>query len=460
MLKKWLLCIGLMPLNAADVDIQGTTLGQFRRQSIQGFESANYASVLQYLDLHASNLGDEGFSMHLSGWGYRDLADQSRIDGKGGGDLISAYAQYRFPRANADLKLGRQALSVGPTWEAMDGLSGRADLRGGFNLAFFAGKPVTYSTLTGPAYDDYRHQRNLLAGGRLGWQAPRVLDLGISYLQDGRSPVADPLLVSQMDYSRRLLTGDLRLTPVAAFDLSGRTILNLRDRQDFASGVPQARATSGISEQNYAVTWRIDAETSLVGRYVSRDYQACFAGSTLPTLFNPLDPDKVKVYESIFTWGTSRPLSITLDYRHTRRETYGFSSRFGGNLRWSHAPRNLLTGVEYHRFVADDAIYFGGANPAFGLSHHEFRAWVMKEQGAFACSLDALVHLYDDKENPNLNGQSTAYEFLGSLGYRPSAGLGVSADFAYGANALWKKEARALLRLDFRFESTGQKGSR
>jgi len=450
---RWLLAIlsALSPLGAAEVEVQGATLAQLWKQTYPGFHANSYTTATQFLGVDATELGSERFSFHLFGWGYRDLADQSRPDGKGGGDLTYGYFRYRFPVANADLKLGRQVVSAGSALEQIDGLSGRTDLRGGFTLSFFGGKPVLIKTLEGAVQQDYDNQRNLLAGGRLSWRAPRVFELGLSYLQDGRSPTPDAVMATQTDYSRKQGGLDIRITPTAYLDLSGRTLFNLKDRQDLTAGVVDPSTGSRLAEHDYALTVKFAPRVTFTSNYTERNFRAYYAGSTLPSLFNPQDTDKQRAFGGSLTLGNASGLSAVVDFRHTKRETYGTANRLGADLRWTQVEAKVQLGCSYHRVSASDAPVGGTAAPQFGLSHHELRAWVLRDDGTWTLSLDGLLHRYDDKENPNLNGRATAYELIGSAGYHPWPELGFSGDISYGANALWTQEVRGLLRAEYRF---------
>jgi hypothetical protein len=58
-----------------------------------------------------------------------------------------------------------------------------------------------------------------------------------------------------------------------------------------------------------------------------------------------------------------------------------------------------------------------------------------------------------------LNGQSSLYEVVASLGYQITPAVRVSGDLGFGTTALAKNQATALLRADYRF-GFGRKGGR
>jgi len=95
--------------------------------------------------------------------------------------------------------------------------------------------------------------------------------------------------------------------------------------------------------------------------------------------------------------------------------------------------------------------------PSYSLSHREVRAWVMYERNILSASLDGILHSYDDKDNPFLNGKTSVYEVVASLGVQANSNLKISGDLDYGANPLFQREVRGLLRAELRF-GMGSKG--
>lgn len=455
-------CVALFTLlvpsaaSGAEFGVYGTTLAQLWKQELPGFDKNTFAPATQFLGIDATQMADGNLSMHLFGWGRVNLADQDFSTGKGGGELSSGFLRYRFSKANAELKLGRFASTDGIATEQVDGLAGRADLRGGLAFSFFAGKPVIYKTLPAAEQTEYEKQRNFIGGGRLSLRVPRVLELGISYVQDGKAPVPDPLLPSPIDYSRRFLGGDIRIAPHPSFELSGRTMYNTAPRAE-------ATATSGdsrLAEHDYTLNLKFSKLISLSGNFTERNFKEYFAGTNLPSLFRQVENDKHRGLGGSLTVGDNQAFSLVADYRKTRRETYGDASRFGGEVRWGSSALKLQSGAGYHRVTAADVLLVGAQIPFYGLSHHEVRIWLLHDGGTYAVSLDGIQHRYDDKNNPNLNGRTSVYEFVASLGYRPTSTLNISGDVSYGADPQFQKEVRGLLRVEFRFGLGGQGGGK
>ena len=436
-----------------DVGVYGTTLAQLWKQDAPGFDKSTFAPATQYLGIDATQMGDGNLSLHFFGWGRRDLADQSLPSGKGGGDLTLGYLRYRFSKANAELKLGRFAVTEGIANDLVDGLMGRADLRGGLAFTFFGGRPVRFGNLPSAEQKAFEQQRNFIAGGRLSIRVPKIMDLGISYVQDGKAPSPDPSRPEPVDYSRRFMGTDIRIAPHPAFELSGRTLFNAASRP---IGSPRSGDTR-LAEHDYTLNVRLSRWLSCSGNFTERNFLEYFQGTNLPSLFHPLENDKHSGYGGSFTLGNLQSFSLVADYRHTHRETYGNAIRWGGDLRWNLGERRVQSGVGYHRVAADDVPLVGARIPAYGLSHHELRVWIMHEGRNYSVSLDGIQHRYDDRENPSLNGRTSVYEVVGSLGYRPTHAISISGDVTYGANAAFQNEVRGLLRTEFRFGFGGRK---
>lgn len=426
---------------STEVGVYGTTLAQYWNQNYPNLSKNRYVPLTQFVGIDATNISESAWSLHLYGWGKTDLGDPSTPDGKSGGDLTYGYLEYRAPKANGEIKLGRFAAQGAAGLELVDGFSARADLRGGFTFSCFGGKPVVYDPEGAPKAEP----RDFLGGGRLGWRASHFGEIGVSYLQDGAEPkeqVGQPKLE---DRSRKLMGADLRISPHASLELSGRATLNAK-KQD-----PTAAKESRLAEQDFTLSWKIVPSLQLSGNYAERNFKNFYAGTNLPSLFRQIETEKYKAHSGMLTYGVDGPFQITADYRHTRREANGESTRSGAEIRWIPEKWKLKSGLAYHRITASDVPLIGGTVPFYSLSHHEARLWLLHDGGTYYLSLDALGYAFDDRNNPILNGESKSYLGVASLGFRPSGALTVSGDVSYGMNPLYKKEVRGLLRIDFRF---------
>jgi hypothetical protein len=439
-----------------DVSVYGVTMAEMWKAETPGFEKATFMPATQYLGIDATNLTTERLSFHLFGWGRADLGEQSSYTGKTGGDLAYGYLRYRFPTANAEIKAGRFSVSSSSGIEQVDGVSAKADLKGGFTVSAFGGQPVLYkkAMTSGAAQDDYEFQRNFIVGARIGLRVAKVGEFGLSYLQDGQTAAKDLPIPSDTDYTRRHVGLDMRIAPHAAVEFSGKTVL------DVAKHPATTDSPSNIAEHDYTLSVKAMDELAFAGTYTERNYRAYFAGTNLHSLFHQDEKGKFNAMGASVTWGSAGKLQVVADFKHTKREIYGDANRVGADVKWAISGMKLNTGFGFHKVSADDVKVAGGTIPSYGLSHTELRAWVMHEKGKLFASLDGIFYTFDDSKNPNLNDKSSLFEVVGSLGYQATANVKVSGDLSYGANPDVKKEVRALLRAEYRFGGPASKGGK
>ncbi len=441
---------------AQEVNVYSTTMAQVWKQETPGFDKATYTPATQFLGIDATKLGSDALSLHLYGWGMADLADQSSPNGKSGGYLTYGYLQYQFPQANAEIKAGRFMVNQGGGVEHVDGVSARADLRGGFTISAFGGRPVRFTSVLEPdAKQDYEFQRDFIFGTRLGYRIPKAGEIGISYLQDGSTAAKDLPIPSPVDYSRKQVGVDIKVSPNAVFDFSGRTLFDVASHPD-TPGV--AEKPSKIAEHDYNLTVKVANAVSVTGAFTERNFFAYFAGSNFKSLFSQDEKDKFRAFGGSVILGSASSVEVVADFRHTHRESYGDANRFGADVRWNLSSKKIMSGFGYHKVSADDAPTKGTLGPLYGWSHGELRAWAMVQKGLLSASLDGIFYNFDDKKNPNLNGQSSIYQVVGSLGYQATTNLKISGDLSYGDDSLFKKQVMGLLRVEYRFTSTSKGG--
>lgn len=442
-------------LQAQDVSMYSTTIAQMWKADTPGFDKNTYTPATEFLGIDANNLGTDALSLHLFGWGRADLADKSIPEGNANGYLSYGFLQYRFSQANAEIKAGRFAVNQGVGVEMVDGVSARADLIGGFSVSAFGGRPVLFRTHDPVSQQDYEFQRDILAGARIAWSAPKFGEVGISYLQDGTTAAKDLPVPSNVDYSRRQLGVDLRVAPISIFEFSGRTVFDVAKHPDVPAGTEKP---SNIAEHDYTLTVKAADQLRFTGTFTERNFFAFFAGTNLPSLFQQDERDKFRAHGGSVIWSPAASLQITGDYRHTDRETYGSADRFGVDVQWTQTAMKLKSGFGFHKVNADDVLQqMDPLHPSYSISNSEFRAWVMYEKGKLFSSFDAIVQAFDDKNNPHLNGQSTLWEAVGSVGIQATENLRISGDLSYAATAIAKKEVMGLLRAEYRF-GTSRKG--
>lgn len=435
---------------AQDFSVESQTFLQMQRQEAPGLDARTYLPATEFLAIDANRLGTEALSLHLFGWGYKDFKEATAPDGsKSGGDLSYAYLEYRFKQANAQLKAGRFAVSQGAGIDQVDGVSGSTDLRGGFSVSGFVGTPVLYRTEPGAAQTDYRKQNDVIYGGRLAKRWAKVGELGVSYVQEGSKRAKDFTTPQQGDFTRRQVGVDLRFVPVAKLEVSGHTLLNVQTALN-----PPADGKH-LAENDYAVTYRIKPTVVLTGTYTERNLESYFAATNLPNLFREDVHDRQRAFGGNLALGPADALQVVVDYRQTRRDTYGKANRYGADLRWAVPEAKIKAGGGLHRVSADDLTVAAGPVPSiYGMSRFETRAWVMFEGKRCSASLDGIWYRFSDSANPALNGRSDVSQVVGSVGFRPVPDLSVSGDLSYGVNAYYQRETSGLLRAIYRFRAS------
>ncbi|WP_243322847.1 hypothetical protein [Geothrix sp. SG200] len=430
-----------------EVSLYGTTMAQMWKQETPGFDKATFTPATQYLGIDATKLGMDNLSLHLFGWGRTDLRDASNFDGsKSGGYLNYGYLQYRFDQANAEIKAGRFTTNQATGFEQVDGVSVRTDLRGGFTLSAFGGKPVYYKTVDPRNQSDYEYQRDFIFGTRLGWRVAQTAEVGVSYLQDGSKAAKDLDIPSPTDYTRKMLGADVHFGAGSLLDFRGRTVFNV------------ANERTNLAEHDYTATVKLGSQVTMTGNYAERDFVNYFAGTNLPSLFRQDENDLFRGFGGSITWNAPTGVQLVADYRHMHRETFGDVNRAGGEFRWSTSERTFLGGIGAHWVNAANTKFVDPATPYRSLSHKEARIWGMVNRGKLSASLDGILQRYEN-DNPYLVGIRNLYEVVGSLGYQATSNVKVSGDVSYGSTAVAKHETRGLLRAEYRF-GFAKKGGR
>jgi len=449
---------------AQEVSVSSTTFAQYYKQDVPGLDRSTYTPLTQFLGIDATKLGMDNLSLHLFGWGNFDLADQSRVDGTTVGSLSYGYLRYRFDQANGELQAGRFAINHGLGYEQIDGVNGRVDLKGGFSLSAFGGRPVHYKVEPREQQHDYEYQRDVIFGARLGYRLAKMGEVGLSFVQDGtatsyyektRPERTEPLY----DYRRQFVGGDIYLVPIAPMTFSGRVVFDMADHTlDNRYSPNDSASSTEIAETDFSLAYKINSSFSARASFTARNFQAYFSGSNLPSLFSVFEEDKYSSFSVGGTYLISDSYEVTADFKHISRDTFGDSNRFGADLRLAKSAMKLVGGAGYHRVTTSDVKLIDPSKPSYSLSHHELRAWAMRDTEKYRASLDGILHIFDDDSNPYLNGQSTLCELVASAGLKPTENLVLSADLAFAATAVAKSEVKALLRVEYKFGFSAKGG--
>lgn len=412
---------------AADVGVSSTTLFRFEQRAFPGFGKQTVAPATEYIGADMEKLGDGNLSFHMYGWGRVDLADRSTNEGTTDGDLAYGYLNYRFPKANSDVKAGRFFVREGVAVEQIDGVSARTDLRNGFALAIFSGAPVKLE-------GDENSKGNFIAGGRGSYRLKGMFELGVSGLHEGRVTL-DPASGTKSD--RQLVGGDVWLLPHRVIELNGHTFYNT--------------ATDGLAEHSYLIFIRPKKSLTVSGIYNEQRFRNYFTYSNIRSLFNPDNNGEEKSYGGAITWIVNAPLELSADYRRYNRfsaisnDNSGNSNRFGGEARVTLLDKKVRTGLSYHR--SEGASGFN--------SYHELRGYGLYDNARYIASLDSIVQFYKDA----IFNKNKAFEVIASLGYRILPELALSGEISYGQNPRFNDEVRGVVRLNYNY-SYASKGAK
>lgn len=423
-------CLFVGPACAADVSVDSTTMVRFSQRDIRGADKQDIRPASQFLGLDAGRLGDGNLSLHIHGWGRADLGDASYGESTSAGDLSYGYLRYRFAGADADIRAGRFVYREGIVNEHLDGMSAHTSLPLGFAISVFGGAPVHAKDLRGESSDG---KGDYLVGGRLNYRLKGLLELGFSGVYEGEAPT----LTSHVNGTNRKVGGDIWLSPLRMIELVGHTSYNIE--------------TSEIAEHRYLLNLRPTANLTISGEYSEQRDQsllytwALFSGS----LLNP--DDKSRVTGVTITYGTAKPATLSLDYRHYDRDM-GTASRYGGDIKLSLLDNSLRSGLGYHYLQADREFAIAGTTSA---SYHNLRIYTMHDTKSYFASLDLLGQFFNEK----INDEKSAYEASFSLGYHLTPNLALSGDVSYGKNPEYQNETKGLVRLTYNatYASRGEK---
>jgi hypothetical protein len=404
-----LLLAGLAsPAFAGEVSLTSDTLlHAFSRETAT-------AGDLRYLPLFESIEGSwegvggkENLSLHLSGWGRLDLGEPTG-EGRSEGELASAYVDYRHPAADGWVRAGRFFFVEGTTAGTLDGVFARVVTRPGVGLALYGGRPAETA-------GEGRKTGASLAGGRL---FTRFLLAGTFIGEAGVSALRE----KEEGGSRQELGGDLWLRAGEAVLLSGEGVY---DRE--ASAMAWQRATLRLSP---ARSLDLDLGSE---RY---DDAQLLSRSLNPALDAALDPaDRVRIDSACLSWDVLAPLTLQAGmkrYRH-RLADPGDATRGEVGARFRFGGKDDLVGL-FAAQVKGDLAENG---------YREVRSFAtLAAFGSLRFALEGLVRNYEAA----IGGRKDALQFVGSAGYRPRAGLLLSADLRYQESPAFKRDAGVVLR--------------
>lgn len=418
-------------LFGADISVDSTSMLRFERRDINGASRQDLFPATQFLGLDLEKLGDGNLSAHIYGWGRADLGDKSFNNDRYNGSITYGYLQYRFKEANADIRAGRFFVHEGIVNEHVDGAGFHTDLPFGFGVSAFGGATVRTAHLFGETSDG---KGDALFGGRLNYRYKGLLELGLSGVYEGNAPA----LKNFSNGNHRLIGGDIWLSPHRMVELFGHSSYN-----------PE---TERMAEHSYLLNIKPLKGLVLTGDFNEQNDRSnqfswsMFSGASL----NPAD--KSRSIGAGASYEIGKGVELTADYKHYTREI-GNADRFGGNARFSLLKNELRCGLGYHYLRASSGFAISGTPSA---SYHELRGYVMHDTKTYFAALDALGFIFKEK----IYDERTAWEVMGSLGYRITAALALSGDVSYGRNPEFSEDFKGLLRLTYNMTFNGLGGKK
>jgi hypothetical protein len=424
--RLWVGIMALIPLLAAapamagSASLSGESTTIFRvRESI---DNKNVLPAYEFLRLSATDLDKEGrVSFYLGGWGRADLGDRSTSK-KQDADLQYAYLNYRAPKNNLVINLGRQFVTEGVASEKMDGVYLRSDFAAGFGAAAFTGAPV----VTEPN----RSGGDVLYGARITHSMPQYYSIG-----------ASALLVSRSGYRFREEEGiDIWIHPLKQIDAVGRSSYN--------------SATSGWMEHDYSLSYTPLDSIRINASYSDINYRNYFYHMTTNVfrLISPANPtglidpnEKMQTLGGSVAYTPTKEFTVTADYKKYSYHIAGEANYYGGKVTLS-LPGSVLTGVGVHRM--------DGTSDK--LRYTEYRVFAAKKFQKFNLTADFFDVNYDSPINKIKN----SYAVIGSASYEISPSLKIGADLNYSRNPDFDKEVTGLVKLTYAFDiKRGNEGS-
>lgn len=223
-----------LPLNlsAAELNFQSDTILRMLERDTESDDSAAVLPLYEYLQVDVGDIGGDGLSFHLYGWGRWDVADNNYYEDSTDGELLYGYLEYNGEKANLRTRLGRQYIFSGVANETVDGLSVRSDLGQYFSASVYAGLPVAYADSNGRDGDS-------VFGGRIANHMPGWYDVGLSY-QKVRSDSEDAEEKAGLDLSAYLPYA-VNLYGFSAYNLDSEEWSEHSYELRFAAGSVQLR---------------------------------------------------------------------------------------------------------------------------------------------------------------------------------------------------------------------------
>lgn len=405
----------LFPVVSSAFDMTGTSSTYVPTR--ESSDKSLFLPLYEYLDVSVQKNADSSFSAHFGGWGRYDLGGES-FGKKSDTDLQYGYLSYRKATDNTLVNLGRVMVFEGVAIERIDGLYGRTDLKGGFGVSAFGGRPVE----TGINFPG----NNVIYGARLSQGNADMYKIGLSYLQEQKD---------SSDF-RKEEGVDIWLQPVSKVALVGKSTYNM--------------VTSGWMEHTYSLSFGPFDKLKMGLDFSKINYGDYFGAATMTAfMFKPgiLDAgEKARILGASASYAVLGNMTVSVDYQKYGYSIAGDATSMGAKVVYS-SPESGGGGFSYRRMDGDDA----------KLKYSEYRIYCYKKAG----HADIGVELFDAAYDEAINGVKSAYSASIGAGYELSEQLKLGADFEYAKNPDFDQDVRAFIKVIYKFgaEHGARKGA-
>lgn len=367
--------------------------------------------IYEYITLGSDDVGVEGFSVHLRGFGRLHVVDPVAAEGdKFDGDVLVGTLTYRCPKGRVFARLGRQFLFAG---------AGNAMLLDG---AFVEGRPglaVAVSAYAGYVPDpSFDHDPGRWAfGGRIAYDPWDFGRIGVSFggeRGDGQ-------------WARANLGVDWAFRSLRWLDVSGSLLADLLDK---GTAVQEARSVASVI---FDRDWRVSVDYGMfnpVGRLPKTSIFTVFTDSRYHAVGGEV---------GFFGEGMLQVRAYGRYFRYSG-ESGGYEAGARPVLRLG-AERQHLAGVEATRLKGAWNAYT--AIRVFGLYRPVRR---------LDLTADFAEYLYDR----SMRGYDRSHVVVLTAGYEVLEGARVQADLSVTLNPEFDQQWIGLLKFTYDFSTWGR----
>ncbi|MEW6087825.1 MAG: hypothetical protein AB1498_05925 [bacterium] len=371
-------------------------------------ENRKIAPVYQYIDLNIDNIAEKNISFYLGGWARQDLADKSFNDKRFESDLQYGYLSLSDEKRTRRLDVGRLVIFEGVSYERVDGVYGRSNLKYNFSLSAYGGRQ---------AKTNFDESGNYIFGGRVSKDSRGLYNLGVSYLRE-------------KDYGADLrdeACADVWYLLLKTVELSGRSVMNL-EKSDWKE------------HACYAVLGPFSKlRVILDSQWINYEYY--FLALTSEAF--KLQPGIITPGEKVFILGgeAEYPVSgnflISAGYKNYDYKISGRADYYGGKGRYSVSDRWGI-GSDIHRMDSGND----------ETSYYESRLFAFRN---FA-KINAVIDLFNVSYDNRINDVKNAYSGTIALGYKLRSNIRLSSDLSYSHNPEFNREIRLLFKFIYGFD--------